>query len=115
MFKKSFSIVRRDDDGHAAKLIRALAQRENICAAYGMDDPVFSIKADLWLQLGHMDKYPPCHSWTQPTMVLVIDSTEDTGDNPSWISRILRSLGKLISHWFPSGDPTRQAADSLRL
>ncbi|KAF6226042.1 hypothetical protein HO173_012532 [Letharia columbiana] len=47
-------VLHLDDDGHAAKLVRALAHAENICAAYSMNDPLFRIKGDMWLQLGHM-------------------------------------------------------------
>ncbi|CAF9922569.1 hypothetical protein IMSHALPRED_005705 [Imshaugia aleurites] len=60
-------VLHHDDDGHAAKLVRALAHGENICAAYSMNDPLFRIKGDAWLQLGHM----------------AIDSVEDTGVN--WV------------------------------
>ncbi|CAD6589677.1 MAG: hypothetical protein ASARMPREDX12_003927 [Alectoria sarmentosa] len=57
-------VLHDDDDGPAAKLVRALAHGENICAAYSMNDPLLRIKGDMWLQLGHM----------------AIDSVEDTGD-----------------------------------
>ncbi|KAL9065751.1 MAG: hypothetical protein Q9161_008035 [Pseudevernia consocians] len=60
-------VLHHDDDGHAAKLVRALAHGETICAANRMDDPLFRIKGDMWLQLGHM----------------AIDSVEDTGD--AWV------------------------------
>ena len=50
-------VVSHDDDGHAAKLIRALAHGEDICAAYDMDDLLFRVKGDMWLQLGHMGKF----------------------------------------------------------
>ena len=50
-------VVRHNDDGHAAKLIRALAHGESICAAYDMDDPLYRIKGDMWLQLGNMGRF----------------------------------------------------------
>lgn len=43
-----------EDDGHASKLVRALAHGENVCIAYDLRDPLFRIKSDMWLQLGHM-------------------------------------------------------------
>lgn len=44
------------DDGHAAKLVRALAHGEKICQEYE-DDARFRIKGAMWLQLGHMGNY----------------------------------------------------------
>lgn len=55
------------DDGHAPKLIRALANGQRVCQPYE-DRPEFRVKADDWLQMGHM----------------AIDSVEDaTGE--TWI------------------------------
>lgn len=76
-------VVHHDDDGHAAKLVRALAHAQNICATYSMDDPRFRIKRDMWLQLGHMGKLSQYPSWIWLTMLLAIDSVEDTGD--AWV------------------------------
>ena len=42
-----------EDDGHGAKLIRALAHGQQICSAFE-DKEEFRIKKDMWLQLGHM-------------------------------------------------------------
>ena len=50
-------VVRHDDDGHAAKLVRALAHGEKICAEYDANDPLLRIKGDMWLQLGHMGNF----------------------------------------------------------
>jgi hypothetical protein len=51
------SIIQRvnklDDDGHASKLIRALAHGEQACAKYEASD-AFVIKGDMWRKLGHM-------------------------------------------------------------
>lgn len=55
-----------DDDGHASKLIRALAHAENACKPYE-DDDAFRLKGGDWLQLAHM----------------AIDSVETPGDN--WV------------------------------
>jgi hypothetical protein len=41
------------DDGHASKLIRALASGQVACQPYE-SKPGFVIKSDMWLQLGHM-------------------------------------------------------------
>ncbi len=44
-----------DDDGHAAKLVRALANGEQVSRPYE-DMDSFRIKGDMWSQLGHMGK-----------------------------------------------------------
>ena len=41
------------DDGHASKLVRALAHGEVLCKPYE-NDSKFRIKEGMWLQLGHM-------------------------------------------------------------
>lgn len=55
-----------EDDGHASKLIRALAHGQQTCKPFE-DRPEFRIKGDMWLQLGHM----------------AIDSVEQDGD--TWV------------------------------
>ena len=65
-------IIRRVDklpeDGHASKLVRALAHSEQVCKPYeSQPDDVFAIKGDMFLKLGHM----------------AIDSVEDTETN--WV------------------------------
>ena len=51
------SIIQRavlvNDDGHAAKLVRALAHGQHICEPFEEREG-FRIKADMWLQLGNM-------------------------------------------------------------
>jgi len=42
-----------EDDGHAAKLVRALAHGQRVCAPYE-DKAEFRLKKDDWLQLAHM-------------------------------------------------------------
>lgn len=42
-----------NDDGHAAKLIRALAHGQQICQPYEGKDS-FRVKHNDWLQMGHM-------------------------------------------------------------
>ncbi|EON62989.1 hypothetical protein W97_02215 [Coniosporium apollinis CBS 100218] len=46
-------VGRHEDDGHAAKLVRALAHGQVISAPYEEKDG-FRIKGGMWLQLGHM-------------------------------------------------------------
>ena len=45
-----------DDDGHAAKLVRALAHGQRICAMWEKSEG-FRIKDGMWLQLGNMGRY----------------------------------------------------------
>lgn len=59
-------VVKFDDDGHASKLIRALAHGQQICQPYE-DRDEFRLKHDDWLQIGHM----------------VIDSVE--GAKQNWV------------------------------
>lgn len=73
-----------DDDGHAAKLVRALAHGEQACKKYE-DKPGFVIKGDLWRKLGHM----------------AIDSVDAGG--PTWV----RSCG-FEEAWEPI--PLREGA-----
>ena len=46
-------VKRHPDDGHAAKLVRALAHGQEVCKPYE-DSPRFRIKGDMWLKLGNM-------------------------------------------------------------
>ena len=67
-----------EDDGHAAKLIRALAHGETVCRPYTSEteyadtEDYFPVRGDMWLQLGHM----------------AIDSVE--GDHPegAWVRNV---------------------------
>ena len=63
------------DDGHASKLIRAIAHGQKICKPYE-DKDEFRIKHDDWLQMGHM----------------AIDSVENTERLPG-TSTWVRSAG----------------------
>jgi hypothetical protein len=44
-----------DDDGHACKLVRALAHGERLCAPWEQSEK-FRIKGGMWLKLGNMGK-----------------------------------------------------------
>ena len=46
------------DDGHACKLVRALAHGESVCAPYE-GNAGFRIQGKMWLQLGNMGESPP--------------------------------------------------------
>ncbi len=46
------------DDGHASKLVRAIAHGQAACKEYERSD-AFPIKGDMWLQLGHMGECRP--------------------------------------------------------
>lgn len=63
------------DDGHATKLIRALAHGQQISQPYEGDD-AFRVKHDDWLQMGHM----------------AIDSVENTERFPD-VAHWVRSAG----------------------
>ena len=76
-------VIHHDDDGHAAKLIRALAHGEKICAAYDKNDTLLRIRGDMWLQLGHMGIVVTTFFPSELTILLAIDSVEDTGD--TWV------------------------------
>lgn len=41
------------DDGHACKMVRALAHGERICVSYE-DNAKFNVKGEMWLQLANM-------------------------------------------------------------
>jgi Questin oxidase-like len=58
---------RHEDDGHAAKFIRALAHGQQACAPFEEKES-WPVRGELWLQLAHM----------------VIDSVEDDGDR--WVN-----------------------------
>ncbi|EXJ74684.1 uncharacterized protein A1O5_01378 [Cladophialophora psammophila CBS 110553] len=65
-------IIRRvdkfPDDGHASKLVRAIANGEQVCWQYeAQADDAFPIKGDMFLKLGHM----------------AIDSVESS--DPNWV------------------------------
>jgi hypothetical protein len=55
-----------EDDGHASKLVRALAHGQQVCAPYE-ENPEFRLKKNDWLQLAHM----------------TIDSVQTSG--PEWV------------------------------
>lgn len=64
LFKR---VNKREDDGHAPKLVRALAHGEQACRKFEGKEG-FRIKGDMWLKLGNM----------------AVDSMESEG--PTWVS-----------------------------
>ena len=77
-------VKEHEDDGHASKLIRALAHGKEICEPYE-ESGRFRIKQGMWLQLANMGKVVPAISQTDYmlTTATAIDSVEDTGD--TWV------------------------------
>lgn len=75
------------DDGHAAKLVRALANGQKVCKKHE-DRKEFRIKDGMWVQLGHMGE-----CWVVNgirillSLPLAVDSVENTG------SKWVRSAG----------------------
>lgn len=58
-------VQKHPEDGHASKLVRALAHGEAICKPYE-NDPKFRIQGDMWLQLGHMGNQSVLFGSQQP-------------------------------------------------
>ena len=48
-------ICEHEDDGHGAKMLRALSHAQQICEPYD-DDPIFRIHGKMWQQLGNMGR-----------------------------------------------------------
>ncbi|KAK4868734.1 hypothetical protein LT330_006936 [Penicillium expansum] len=96
------SIAHPGDDGHLAKLARALAHGQEVCQAYESKNPEMPIKGDMWLRIGNIG--------TQQNLTLqiyyltdssaAVDSTVQEGDRPMWV----RSTG-FDEAW----EPERQA------
>ncbi|KAJ5958157.1 uncharacterized protein N7479_005307 [Penicillium vulpinum] len=63
------SIAHPGDDGHLAKLARALAHGQKVCQTYESKIPEMPIKGDMWLRIGN----------------IAVDSTVEEGDKPMWI------------------------------
>ncbi|KAI9731932.1 MAG: hypothetical protein M1834_004383 [Cirrosporium novae-zelandiae] len=73
---------RFEDDGHASKLVRALANGERVCKPFEEEKKGFRIKGDMWLQLGHMVRLELTLG-VSVCVLLAIDSVEDTGED--WV------------------------------
>jgi hypothetical protein len=46
-----------DDDGHLAKLTRALAHGEKVCQPYEGTNADMPIRGDMWLRIGNIGKH----------------------------------------------------------
>ena len=80
-------ITKFEDDGHASKFVRALANGEKVCRPWE-EKRNFVIKGGNWLQMANMGMYTiriygifGC--WDVLTVLAVVDSVEDTG--PRWV------------------------------
>ncbi|CDM29644.1 Domain of unknown function DUF4243 [Penicillium roqueforti FM164] len=63
------SIAHPDDDGHLAKLVRALAHGQKVCQVYERTHPEMRIKGNMWLSVGN----------------IAVDSTVEEGGRPMWV------------------------------
>ncbi|KAJ5146419.1 uncharacterized protein N7515_000983 [Penicillium bovifimosum] len=66
------SITHPDDDGHLAKLARALANGEKVCKPFEDQNSEMPIKGDMWLRIGNMaidctDKEETGSMWIRST------------------------------------------------
>lgn len=50
------SLAHPSDDGHLAKLVRALAHGEKVCQPYESSNRQMPIKGDMWLRIGNIGK-----------------------------------------------------------
>ncbi|KAJ5346003.1 hypothetical protein N7452_004007, partial [Penicillium brevicompactum] len=75
------SVAHPDDDGHLAKLTRALAHGQKVCEPYESSNPQMPIRGDVWLRIGN----------------IAVDSTFEEG-KPMWV----RSTG-FDEAWEPEG------------
>lgn len=79
-------VIQHPDDGHAAKLVRAIAHGEQISKPYEGSEK-FRIKDGMWLQLGNMGELHGQGGFGSGglTIGLAIDSVEDASDNNAWV------------------------------
>lgn len=93
-------VGRHADDGHASKLIRALAHGQEACRRYDTRED-FPITSALWLQLGHMGPSSPLPPVVSPLSRLTASAAIDSVERPepSWI----RSAG-FDQAWESYGD-----------
>ncbi|CAG7923159.1 unnamed protein product [Penicillium olsonii] len=75
------SVAHPGDDGHLAKLTRALAHGQKVCEPYESSNPEMPIRGDVWLRIGN----------------IAVDSTVEEG-KPMWV----RSTG-FDEAWEPEG------------
>lgn len=95
------SIAHPGDDGHLAKLARALAHGQKVCQAYESKNPEMQIKGDMWLRIGNIGKRQELtlHPYlTGTNCSTAVDSTVEEGDKPMWV----RSAG-FDEAWEPQG------------
>ncbi|OQE82252.1 hypothetical protein PENNAL_c0037G05844 [Penicillium nalgiovense] len=72
------SIAHPGDDGHLAKLARALAHGQKACQAYESKNPEMPIKGDMWLRIGNIAVDSTVHEENKPMWV------RSTGFDEAW-------------------------------
>lgn len=95
------SIAHPGDDGHLAKLARALAHGQKVCQAYESKHPEMPIKGDMWLRIGNIGKQQDLRvqfPFYLTNCSTAVDSTVEEGDRPMWV----RSTG-FDEAWEPQG------------
>ena len=78
-------VIEHDDDGHGAKLVRAITHGGKVSKPYENSES-FRIKDGMWLQLAHMGKWPTLRDDAKMALLTIhaaIDSVEDTGE--AWV------------------------------
>ena len=71
------------EDGHACKMLRALAHGQELCGRFD-DRPEVRVKSDAWLNMGHMRSLPNLTgSVFLSNLCVVMDSVESTGK--TWV------------------------------
>lgn len=74
-------IANAQEDGHASKLVRALAHGEEVCRPYETQakEKGLLITGDMWLKIGNMGTSPPAPDFLKYDLltVIVADSISD--------------------------------------
>jgi hypothetical protein len=81
------SIAHPGDDGHLAKLARALAHGQKVCEAFESKHPEMPIKGDMWLRIGNIGKQQVLilHICYFTNCSIAVDSTVEEADRPMWV------------------------------
>jgi hypothetical protein len=87
------------DDGHLAKLTRALAHGQKVCLPYESKNVHMPIMGDTWLRIGNIGTRPlSIQLYVFANWSIAVDSTVEEGDTPMWV----RSTG-FAEAWEPQG------------
>jgi hypothetical protein len=81
------SVAHPDDDGHLAKLARALASGQKLCEPFEDKNPEMPIKGDMWLRIGNMGKQiqPDSFVYCLADCSTAVDCTGKEEDGSMWI------------------------------